>query len=105
MTETASRTAITLCGSLRTGSINETLRRHMSAKLREAGVSGPLLPWALAGFNIGVEAGQLVGVAAWCVLHLALVRWALYDKVVVRGGSWALLALAAYWTVERLTGA
>lgn len=32
------RTAITLCGSLRTGSINEVLRRHMSKKLREAGV-------------------------------------------------------------------
>ena len=33
------RTAITLCGSLRKGSINEILRRHMSAKLREAGVT------------------------------------------------------------------
>lgn len=76
-----------------------------SSIMREAGVSGPLLPWALAGFNIGVEAGQLVGVAAWCVLHLVLVRWAQYDKVVVRGGSWALLALAAYWTVQRLMGA
>jgi len=32
------RTAITICGSLRTNSINEVLRRHMSAKLREAGV-------------------------------------------------------------------
>jgi len=32
------RTAITLCGSLRQDSINEPLRRHMSAKLREAGV-------------------------------------------------------------------
>ena len=32
------KTAITLCGSLRTGSINELLRRHMSKKLREAGV-------------------------------------------------------------------
>lgn len=30
--------AITLCGSLRKGSINELLRRHMSMKLREAGV-------------------------------------------------------------------
>lgn len=70
--------------------------------MREAGVSGPLLPWALAGFNLGVEAGQLVGVAAWCVLHLLVVRWALYDRVVVRGGSWALLALAVYWTVQRL---
>ncbi|HZY67000.1 MAG TPA: NAD(P)H-dependent oxidoreductase, partial [Devosia sp.] len=33
------KTAITLCGSLRQGSINEILRRHMSAKLREAGVA------------------------------------------------------------------
>lgn len=73
-----------------------------SSIMREAGVSGPLLPWALAGFNLGVEAGQLVGVAAWCVLHLLLARWALYDRVVVRGGSWALLALAVYWTVQRL---
>ena len=32
------RTAITICGSLRTNSINEILRRHLSAKLREAGV-------------------------------------------------------------------
>lgn len=31
-------TAITLCGSLRKGAINEVLRRHMSNKLREAGV-------------------------------------------------------------------
>jgi len=31
-------TALTLCGSLRKGSINEVLRRHMSNKLREAGV-------------------------------------------------------------------
>jgi chromate reductase, NAD(P)H dehydrogenase (quinone) len=38
MTDAPSRTAITLCGSLRKGSINEILRRHMSMKLREAGV-------------------------------------------------------------------
>jgi|JI6StandDraft_1071083.scaffolds.fasta_scaffold23797_3 hypothetical protein len=72
-----------------------------SSIMREAGVSGPLLPWALAGFNLGVEAGQLVGVALWCALHLVLVRWRGYERVVVRGGSWALLALALYWAVER----
>ncbi len=33
-----SKTAITICGSLRKDSINEPLRRHMSNKLREAGV-------------------------------------------------------------------
>jgi chromate reductase, NAD(P)H dehydrogenase (quinone) len=32
------KTAITICGSLRKDSINEPLRRHMSAKLSEAGV-------------------------------------------------------------------
>ena len=40
MTETPiQKTAITLCGSLRNGSINETLRRHLSGKLTEAGVT------------------------------------------------------------------
>jgi NAD(P)H-dependent FMN reductase len=40
MTETSiQKTAITLCGSLRKDAINEVLRRHMSAKLREAGVA------------------------------------------------------------------
>ena len=39
MTETPlQKTAITVCGSLRQNSINDILRRHMSAKLREAGV-------------------------------------------------------------------
>ncbi len=33
------KTAITLCGSLRANAINEHLRRHMSQKLREAGVA------------------------------------------------------------------
>lgn len=35
---TANKTAITLCGSLRKDAINEVLRKHMSMKLREAGV-------------------------------------------------------------------
>jgi NAD(P)H-dependent FMN reductase len=39
-TETSiQKTAITICGSLRKDSINEHLRRHMSLKLREAGVA------------------------------------------------------------------
>jgi HupE / UreJ protein len=75
-----------------------------SGIMREANVSPTLLPWALAGFNLGVEAGQLVGVALWCGVHLLLARWRRYDQVVVRGGSWALLALAVYWAVTRLAG-
>lgn len=39
MTETPiQKRAITICGSLRKDAINEVLRRHMSNKLREAGV-------------------------------------------------------------------
>ena len=39
----------------------------------------------------------------WCCVHLVLVRWRYYEPVVVRGGSWALLGLASYWAVQRLT--
>jgi hypothetical protein len=73
-----------------------------SSVMTEAGISGSLLLWGLAGFNLGVEAGQLIGVALWCAIHLALVRWKHYERVVVRGGSWALLLLALYWTVQRV---
>jgi HupE / UreJ protein len=75
-----------------------------SGVMTEAGLSGTLLVWALAGFNLGVEAGQLMMVAAWCALHLLLVRWSHYSAVVVRGGSFALLLLAVYWTIPRALG-
>ena len=72
-----------------------------SSAIREANVSATLLPWALAGFNLGVEAGQLVGVVLWCGLQQVLARHQWYERVVVRGGSWALLLLAGFWTIQR----
>jgi HupE / UreJ protein len=72
--------------------------------MREANISSDLLPWALAGFNLGVEAGQLAGVVLWCGIHLVLVRWHRYEQVIVRGGSIALCVLALYWAVQRLAG-
>ena len=51
-------TAITICGSLRKGSINEVLRRHMSGKLREAGVAVTDLDFAdfpMPIFNQDIE--------------------------------------------------
>ena len=74
-----------------------------SSVMIEAGIAGSLLLWGLAGFNLGVEAGQLVAVAAWCVLHRILLPWRYYHAVVVRGGSWALVVLALYWTVQRVS--
>jgi hypothetical protein len=44
-------------------------------------------------------------VAVWCGLHWVVARWQRYEQVVVRGGSWALLALASYWTLQRLGSA
>ena len=73
-----------------------------SSVMIEAGISGSLLLWGLAGFNLGVEAGQLAAVAGWCVLHRILLPWRYYQQIVVRGGSWVLVALALYWTVQRI---
>ena len=65
--------------------------------LIEAAAPAGLLPWALAGFNLGVEAGQLTAVTAWVLLSQVVVRQPWYGRVVVRGGSMLLVALAAYW--------
>ena len=76
-----------------------------SGVMLEAGVTGSLLFWGLAGFNLGVEVGQLLMVLVWCSVHWVLVswlRWPHYHAVVVRGGSFALIAMAVYWVVERL---
>ena len=65
--------------------------------LIEAAAPAGLLPWALAGFNLGVEAGQLSAVTAWVLLSQVVVRQPWYGRAVVRGGSWLLVALAGYW--------
>ena len=55
------KTAVTLCGSLRDGSINEVLRRHLSQKLREADVQVTdlsLADFEMPVFNEDLEAGQ-----------------------------------------------
>ena len=70
--------------------------------LQEAAAPTGLLPWALAGFNLGVEAGQLTAVLGWVVLSQTLVGRAWYAPLVVRGGSAALLLLAGGWFWQRV---
>ena len=70
--------------------------------LLEAAAPDGLLPWALAGFNLGVEAGQLVAVLGWVLMSQALVGRPWYDRVVVRGGSVLLVLLAAWWFWQRV---
>ncbi|CAM3568160.1 HupE/UreJ family protein [Polaromonas hydrogenivorans] len=71
--------------------------------LQEAAAPGGLLPWALAGFNLGVEAGQLTAVMGWVLVSQALVGRAWYGRVVVRGGSAVLVLLAGGWFWQRVS--
>ena len=57
---------------------------------------------ALAGFNIGVELGQLAIVAVFFPLAWMLRRTAFYRGGIVIGGSLAIALMGAWWIVERL---
>ena len=57
-----------------------------------------VLGWALAGFNLGVEIGQL-GIVLVVVPLLGFVG---RREMVVKFGSWAIMAAGMYWTVTRL---
>jgi hypothetical protein len=70
--------------------------------LTEAAAPSGLLPWALAGFNVGVECGQLLVVAGWVLLSQVVQRQPWYGRIVMRGGSWLLLVLAGYWFWQRV---
>ena len=71
--------------------------------LQEAAAPSGLLPWALTGFNLGVEAGQLLAVLAWVLVSQALVGQPWYRNVVVRGGSVVLLLVSVGWFWERVS--
>ena len=70
--------------------------------LQEAAAPSGLLPWALAGFNLGVEAGQLLAVTGWVLLSQLVVNRDWYTRVVVRGGSILLILLSAWWFWQRV---
>ena len=73
-----------------------------SGVMAQAGISGNLLLWGLAGFNLGVEAGQLLVVSSWCVLQWFAFRKAASHAVVLRYGSWLLIALGLMWLIQRV---
>ncbi len=73
--------------------------------LAEVGLPEQAIPLALLFFNIGVEVGQLLFVAAavalyrmWVRLEVRPIRWAQTLPVYAIGG------IAAYWTIERVAG-
>ena len=73
-----------------------------SGAMTEAQLPEGSLLWALAGFNIGVEIGQLIIIAAWSLVYWALHRWQGYARWIVQGGSVALIVIAMYWFLQRI---
>jgi hypothetical protein len=69
--------------------------------LTDLGLPQDALLIALVGFNLGVEAGQLVIVAAFLPLAYGMRRTMFYRRVVLIGGSAAIAAVAAAWMAER----
>jgi hypothetical protein len=69
--------------------------------LHDLGLPGDALALALAGFNLGVETGQLVIVAAVLPLAYALRQTWLYRRLALPVGSAAVASLALVWCLER----
>ncbi len=69
--------------------------------LAELGLPRDALVLALVGFNLGVEGGQLSIVAAFLPLAYFLRHSWFYRRVVLLGGSIAIVAVALIWLLER----
>ena len=73
--------------------------------LAEIGLPDDALVPALIAFNLGVEAGQLLVVAATLAAIAALSRVAPARlEQALRLGSYAIGITGAYWLVDRLAG-
>jgi hydrogenase/urease accessory protein HupE len=73
--------------------------------LSEVGLPQKSIPMALLTFNVGVEAGQLMFVAAVLVLYLAGRRIRVTPpKWAFRIPAYAIGGIAAFWMIERVAG-
>ena len=73
--------------------------------LREIGLPEGEVPAALFAFNVGVEAGQLLVIAALIALRALLQRFApKADAPVLRFATYGIGITASYWLVDRLVG-
>lgn len=70
--------------------------------LADLGLPRDSLLLALVGFNLGVEAGQLVIVAAFLPLAYALRHTWMYRRMIFVGGSAAIVVIATLWMIERV---
>ena len=69
--------------------------------LLDLGLPASALAISLAGFNVGVELGQLAIVLAFMPLAWFVRNTLFYRVVVVAGGSLAIVFLGTFWTLQR----
>ncbi|MGE3976823.1 MAG: HupE/UreJ family protein [Nitrospira sp.] len=72
-----------------------------AAVLTDLGLAQDSLLLSLVSFNVGVEIGQLAIVAAFLPLAYLLRHSWSYPKLVLTGGSLAVIAIALVWFTER----
>jgi len=72
-----------------------------AATLHDLDLGRGALVVSLLGFNVGVELGQLALVAAFLPLAFAARRTWVYRRLVLKGGSLLIAALALVWLAER----
>lgn len=71
--------------------------------LREIGLPQGEVPMALLTFNLGVEAGQLLVVAAVMALRLAIQRYApQIEARAIQMTTYGIGIIAAYWLIDRV---
>ena len=75
-----------------------------AAVLADFGLAQGALGWALFGFNLGVEAGQLAIVAAVFPMIFVLRRWRPYPRLALGLGSLAIVMISSLWLFERALG-
>lgn len=72
-----------------------------AAVLTDLGLSHNSLLLSLVSFNVGVELGQLAIVSAFLPLAFMIRRSWSYPRLVLTGGSLAVVAIALVWFTER----
>lgn len=72
-----------------------------AAVLTDLGLPHDSLLLSLVSFNVGVELGQLAIVAAFLPLAYLIRRSRSYPRLVLTGGSLAVIAIALVWLTER----
>jgi hypothetical protein len=70
--------------------------------LSDMGISRQNLAVTVLGFNLGVEAGQLAIVCIFLPVAFVLRRSWVYPRVVLAGGSCAIVLVAGVWLIERV---